>query len=155
HLLAALAEAFVFSSLVLTAPQALPEAAILLAVAVSRLDEHAVMLALDLRQRVAERREELVIRRNDVPVHLEFDDRLRLADRLDLAFEVGRLQFAGRDIGGDLQHLVWPAGASDDRAIGRLQPDFAPAFADPLEFCRLVLPTLQRLPELRIGSARP
>jgi hypothetical protein len=50
-----------------TAPQVFPEAPILFALAKSGLDEHAVMLALHLRQRVAKCGEELIIGVMTVP----------------------------------------------------------------------------------------
>ena len=57
------------------------------AVALRRRHEHAVVLAPDLVQRVAQGREEVAVRGDDGAVHVELDHRLRLADRLDLAGE--------------------------------------------------------------------
>ena len=51
------------------------------------------MLALDLGQRVAERAEEVLVRAQHLAVHVELDDRLRLADGFDLSGEICRLQF--------------------------------------------------------------
>ena len=71
---------------------AVPELAIGRRVALGRIDEHAVMLALDFVQRVAERVEEVLVGGADRAVHVELDHRLRLADRRDLAVVVGGLQ---------------------------------------------------------------
>ena len=46
------------------------------AVALGRLDEHAVMFALDLAERIAERSEEVVVGVNDGAVELELDQSL-------------------------------------------------------------------------------
>jgi hypothetical protein len=71
--------------------------------------------------------------RDDSAVHLEFDERLRFGNRVDLNLEVGRLHFAGGDISRDLQHPVWAAATSDDRFVGGLQPDLTAALAEPLK----------------------
>ena len=57
-----------------------PEIAIGRALALGRLDEHAVMLALDLVERVAERVQEILVGGDDGAVEVELDHGLRLAE---------------------------------------------------------------------------
>src|SRR6202012_4530813 len=77
---AALADPLVLRGLELTAVKLGPEFAVGAAVACRRLDEHAVMLALDFLQRVTERGEKIRIGRDDRSVEVELDHRLRFAD---------------------------------------------------------------------------
>ena len=51
-------------------------------------DEHAVVLALHLREGVAQRVQEVVVGRDDRPVEVELDHCLRLANGLDLTLEI-------------------------------------------------------------------
>jgi hypothetical protein len=80
-LLAAFAEAAVLGRLELAAIQLGPEVAVLGAVLVGRLDEHAVMTPLDLLQRVTQRLQEVLVRRDNGSIQLELDHGLRLAER--------------------------------------------------------------------------
>ena len=66
---------------------------------VGRVDEHAVVLALDLFQAVAERLEKILVGGDDLAVEGEFDHRLGARDRVDLAGVLCRLQFGGGDVG--------------------------------------------------------
>src|SRR5262249_18228263 len=70
---ATLGHALVLGDLKLAAVEPGPELAISGAVALARRNEHAVMLALDLLERVTHRLEKVLIGRNDRPVHIEFD----------------------------------------------------------------------------------
>ena len=71
----------VFAGLVLAAVQRRPEFAIGRAVFFGLFDEHAVMLALDFAESVADRLEEVLVGADDGAVHVEFDHGLRFADR--------------------------------------------------------------------------
>jgi hypothetical protein len=70
---ATFAEPLVFGGLILTAPEHLPKRLISRTVSLVRLDEHAVMVALDLVQTVTNRLEEIVVRGDDATVGIEFD----------------------------------------------------------------------------------
>ena len=75
-----LAETLVLRGFELAAVQPGPELAIGRALALRGINEHAVVLALDFGQRVAQRVEEIVVRRDDGAVELELDHGLRLVD---------------------------------------------------------------------------
>jgi hypothetical protein len=75
-LAAAFGESLVLGGLERAGAQAGSEVAIFGALPVGRLDEHRVMLADDLRQRVADCAEEVLVGRQDVAVEIELDDRL-------------------------------------------------------------------------------
>src|SRR6202007_1161430 len=81
---AALADPLVLRGLELTAVKLGPEFAVGAAVACRRLDEHAVMLALDFLQRITECGEKIRVGRDDRSVEVELDHRLRFADGLRL-----------------------------------------------------------------------
>ena len=74
-------------------------------------------------------------------------DLLRLLDRF-FQHPVGH-DFGG-DIGGDLDHFHHPAHLITDRRIDRLDPDFAPILAHPLEGIGLRLAGVQIGPELGV-----
>ena len=84
----------VFAGLVFAAVEPCPELAISGALAFGRVDEHAVMLAADLRKRIADRVQEIGVRRDDRAIQVELDHRLRLADRRDLAGRLGAFSFS-------------------------------------------------------------
>jgi hypothetical protein len=60
------------------------------AVALGDLDKQAVVLALDLRKRIAERLQEILVGGNDRAVDVELDDSLRFADRRRLSKRIAR-----------------------------------------------------------------
>ena len=68
-------DALVLSGVVFAAPQFLPEAPVFIAAVVGGFDKHAVMLALDLFEAVAEGLQEIIVGSQNRPVELEFDDR--------------------------------------------------------------------------------
>ena len=142
--LAALADALVFGGLEFAVVEVAPELPVLGAGAVGRLDEQAVMLALDLVQPIAERLEEVVVGGDDRAVHVELDDRLGLADGGDLALVVGVLQLRGGDIRGELDDLERLAVEVEDRVVG------APESRPPCRPCRCAcIPPAWNLPSLR------
>ena len=151
--LAALADPLVFGRLVFAAVEARPELAVGGAVALGLLDEHAVMLALDFGERVAHRLQEVFIGGDDGAVHLERNDRLRPADRRDLAGVLHALDLAGGDVGRKLHDLDRLAVAVEHRVVGRLDPDLLVPLADPLVFGGLVFAALERRPEIAIRRA--
>ena len=105
-LLAALAEPLVFRRLELATVEARPEFAIGGAVALAGVDEHAVMLALDFGQRIADRFQEIFVGGDDGAVEIEFDHRLRAADRRDHAGIFHAAEFLRGDVGGELDDLA-------------------------------------------------
>ena len=86
--LAALAVALVLAGVVLAAPQPRPERAVFLAASVRGIDEHRVVLAAHLLQRVADRGEEVRVGVEDGAVERELDHRLRAVDGGELALHV-------------------------------------------------------------------
>jgi hypothetical protein len=73
-----------------------PEFPIGCAIAVGGRDEHAVMLALNFGQRITHCAEEIIVRRDDGAVHVEFDNGLGAAHRSDLAGVFHVLDFFAR-----------------------------------------------------------
>jgi hypothetical protein len=76
--------------LVLALVQIVPELAVLRAVLFLLGDEHAVVLAADFLEGVAERAEEILIRRDDRTIEVELDDGLRLVQRIECGLRLGR-----------------------------------------------------------------
>ncbi len=114
-----------------------------------------MVLASDFVQRVTERRQEVIVRGQDLPIHSEFDDGLRLADRRELAFKIDGGQLLLRDVGGILYHLERFTALVEDRIIAGLQPNLAAALADPLVLARVIFPTAKLVPEQPIVRAGP
>jgi hypothetical protein len=98
YLLAALADTLVLSRVVLAAPQLFPEQAVLLAGTCGRLDEHAVVLALDFVQRVTQCLQEIFVGLEYLSFQRELDHRLRLVDGSELASGIVALQFRFGDV---------------------------------------------------------
>ena len=117
---AALAEAPVLRGLELAAVQAGPEFAIGRALALGRVDEHAVMLALDLVERVAQRVQEILVRCDDGAVELELDHRLGFADGLDLRERALNFRLMMQ-----IEHAGLRAGFRKWNERGNLQFDWA------------------------------
>ncbi len=91
-LAAVLADALVFPAIELSAVEHGPELAIVLRCGVARIAEDAMMFALDLLQAVAKSETEILVCRDDRPVELELDHRLRTAQRVEngLRFKSGK-----------------------------------------------------------------
>ncbi len=79
--LASLGDALIGPRIVFAPIQLRPEGRILRAVHIGCVTKHPVVLPLDLRERVAQRLQEIVVRRDDGPIHIELDDCLHLVDR--------------------------------------------------------------------------
>jgi hypothetical protein len=63
-----------------------------------------VMAADDLGQRIAQHRQEVLVGVQHLAGEIELDHRLRLADRLLLAFEIGEAILLLGDVGRELDH---------------------------------------------------
>src|SRR6202000_1287762 len=83
-LLSSLADALVLGRLEFAAAKTCPELAIFGAVPLRSCDEHAVMPAPDLLERIAHNIEKVFVGMNDGTVEIERDHRLRPADRGEL-----------------------------------------------------------------------
>ncbi len=149
----ALGDALVFGGLELAAVQRSPELAIAMRTCLDRFDEHAVMPALDLGERIAHRGKEVRVRDPDRAVHVELDHRLRLADRVDLAVVVGGLELLLGHVGRELDDLERLAAVVEDRVVAGEDPDLAAALGVPLEFAGLELAAVQPRPEIAIRRA--
>ena len=86
--LAGFADPLVLTGIEFAAAKLLPEGAVFGAFAIGRFHEHAVMLAANFTERVAERFEKIVVGVEDFSVEREFDHGLRLADRGDLSLVI-------------------------------------------------------------------
>ena len=130
-----------------------PEVFVFRALPVGVIDEHAVVFAFDLVERVAQRLEEIVVGRDNGSIHLELDHRLRLADGRDLAGIVGVAQLLFGDVGGIFHYLEGFAAQVQDGVVGSQNPDFPAALADALEFVGHVFAAVELRPELFVVRA--
>ena len=83
---------FVFGRIIFAAVELGPEFAIGRPAAIGGLDKHAVILALDLRERVTHRAQKILVGGDDAAVHIELDDCLRLAGGSDLRGQIQIVQ---------------------------------------------------------------
>ena len=74
--LAAFADSLVLAGVEFAAAELLPEGAVFGALAIGRFDEHAVMLAAHLVERITKRFQEVFIGVNDLAIGGELDHRL-------------------------------------------------------------------------------
>ena len=151
---AALADALVFRRLELAFTKVAPELPVLGAGLVGGFDKEAVMLAFDLSQRVAERREKVLVGSDDGAVEVELDHCLNLADGLELTGGIGVPELAGADVRGELHDFHRLSALIEDRVVAGLNPDFRPSFGDAFVFRRLELALAEIAPELFILGAR-
>ena len=108
--LAALADALVFRRLEFAVVEVAPELLVFGAVAVGRLDKHAVMLAFDLVQAVAERLQEILVGGDDRAVEVELDHGLGLVDGGDLAAQIHEFLFRAFGLGCGFDFAVAVTG---------------------------------------------
>ena len=121
--------------------------------AVAGVDEHAVVLTLNLTQGVAKGFGEVLVGVEDGAVQRKFDDGLGLADRGQLAFVIGGLLLGSGDVGGVLDHLKGLALQIEDRVVGRLNPDLAAILGEPLVLAHVKLAAAQLGPERLVFGA--
>lgn len=151
---AVLGAALVLTRLELAGTEALPELGVLVAGGALRIDEHPVMLALDLGQRIAHRVQEIAVGGEDAPAQIELDDRLRAVDGRDLADELRVAALGFNDVGSELHDLHRLAVDVEDRVVSRLQPDVLAVLAAALVLTRLELTRTQTRPERGVLLAR-
>ena len=106
-------------ALMLAATQPGPEFLVLRALTVGVLDEHAVMPALDLLQRVSHGLQEVLVGRHDRAIQLKLDDGLGLADGGDLSAIIGILKLPCGHVGRVLDDFERPAVLVEDRDCTR------------------------------------
>ena len=109
HFPSAFADTLEFTRHILAAIQLRPELPVVGTLAVGFFDEHAVVLTLNLIQRVAQRLQEVVVRLGNRAIHLELDDSLRLADGGDLAVQLNLGGFNADRFGDDFPCRHRPA----------------------------------------------
>src|SRR5262249_41940561 len=136
-----------------TAIEACPELAIGGALALGARHEHAVMLAGNLGERIAEDLQENVVGRDDRAVEIELDHGLRARNGRDLAGVIHAANLLCRDVACEFDHLDRLAARTRDRVIRGLNPNLAPAFADPLELPGLVFAEIEIGPERTVFGA--
>ena len=140
--LATLANALVFARVVFAAIHLFPESPVFRRGGVGWIDEGAVMLALDLVQRVAKQIQEIFIGGDDFAIQANFDSAHRFADGGKLALEIGVAKFRCGDAAGVFDHLDRLAVQVADRVVGGLYPDFLAALANALVFASIVFTTV-------------
>jgi hypothetical protein len=140
--LAALADPLELPGLVFATAEFGPELAIGRTVAHLRLDEYAVMLALNFGKRIAERLQEILVGGHDGAVQIELDRCLDAVDRHQLARIFHRPNLFLGDVGRELHDLRDRAVAGEDRVVGGMNPHFPAALGDPLEYSGLTRPSL-------------
>ena len=153
HFPPALADALVLGGLVLAAPEPRPEVSIRRAITLAGVDEHPVMLPANLVDGVTEGREEVFVRVQNRSVHRELDDRLRLADGLDLSRVVRALKLLRRHVGRVLHDLEGLAIEVANGVVRSLNPHFAPALGDALVLACVVVAAPKLRPKLAVGEA--
>ncbi len=87
-LAAAFADSSVLPGLTLTATQLGPKLFVVIALSIAIFDEHAMMLPLDLVQRVTHRLQEVLVGGHNRAVELKLDDGLRFVDGGELPAQV-------------------------------------------------------------------
>ena len=85
----AFGEALIGAGVIFAASEPRPEGAIFGRRRIGRLAEHAVVLADDLVEAITKRFAEILVRRENIAVEIEFDDRLRLGDGVKNVFRIG------------------------------------------------------------------
>ncbi len=130
HLATALGDALVLRRLEFTFAQFAPKLFVLGAVAIARLNKHAVVLALDFRKRIAHRLQKIIVGGDDRSIEVKFDHGLGFADGIDLALIVRSLKFRRSDVRGELHDLERLAVRVEDRVVGRLNPNLAATLRD-------------------------
>lgn len=109
---AALADALVLRSVVLTASELFPEHAVFRTLAIARLDKCRMVLAFNLVQLVPKRFQEILIGILNYAVEREFDNGLRLVDGID---HTG-IQSLGSDV-APFQHVTDMIALAVEQAI--------------------------------------
>src|ERR1700761_7111602 len=110
------------------------------------------MLARDLRQRIADRAEKIIVGGDDGAVEIELDHRLRTADRRDLAGVLHVADLLRGDVARELDDLHRLAAGIQDRIVGRLDPDLAAPLADALDLAGFYLPRLRSAKKARYST---
>ncbi len=112
-----------------------------------------MVLSTHLIQAVAGDGEEVLVGRENTPIHAELDHRLRLGDRGQLPGRIGRLQFLRGDVGGELDHLVRPPLAVQHRVVRCLDPDLALPLAEAAVLSGVIFAAPQPRPEVAVFGA--
>ncbi|MND82120.1 hypothetical protein D3C80_739410 [compost metagenome] len=145
-LAAALAQTHEFICHEIAAGEPFPELPVLHGLRIGRFAEHRMVPALHFRQRITQRRQKILVGRQDLASGRKLNDGLRPREGVDLARIFRRLQLAPGDIGGDLDDLYRLATAKY-RIIGSLDPDFPAALADALVLLLIELTGRKLCPE--------
>ena len=96
----------VLTGIVFAAPQLVPEQRVGWALCKSRIDKHAVMLAFDFVQAIAQRGQEIVVAVQNDALHIELDHPLRLVDGRLQTPQVGQFKNIDRGLRPGLQPLL-------------------------------------------------
>ena len=149
----AFAEAAVFGRGVFAAAQLRPEFLIDGVERIAGIDEHAVVLAFDFIETIADGGEEIGIGGDDGAIHVEFDHGLRFADRGELACVIGAAQFFACDVGGEFDDFIRLAVAVENGVIAGLDPDFLAVLAEALIFGGRIFAAVESGPEVFMLAA--
>ena len=138
------------SGLVLACLQVGPELTVLSASDGFGIHKHRVMLADDFFLRISDSVQEVIVRLQNVAIHVEFDGGLSPVDGGQLSFVVSIPELGYCDVGCILDDLEWFAVTIDNRVVRCLNPDFSTALANPFVFACVIFAFIQVGPELTI-----
>jgi hypothetical protein len=138
------------AGVVVAAAQLFPELPVFLALPVRKVDEQAVVTALDFLQGVTHRAQEVGIGLQDVALGVELNHRLRLVDGGNLRIVLGVAQAPAGNVASVLHDLVQLARCIKDRVVAGVEPDFGAAFADAEELATVIFAAPQSSPEIAI-----
>ncbi len=147
HLTPAFGDALVLSGVVFAERKLCPQRAVLGASALAGFDEHPVMLAAKLLQRIPHEAQEVGIGSADRAVEVEFDDGLRLADGGELALPVRLNEHLLCDIHRVLDDFEGPAAQVENGEVRRLDPDGSAVLGHALVLGGLGFSPAQFVPE--------
>ena len=133
--------------------QALPEVAVGRAAGHGRAAEHAVMLALDLRQGVTHALQEIGVGRDDGAVEVELDHRHGAADSGQFGISFAFSLQARRDVHGVLHHFGDLTCFVTYRVVAGLQPNRLAIARHPFKGAGLELAITQVRPQLVVLGA--
>ena len=128
HFLTAVSDAVEFTRLKLSFGQLFPEQPVFTAGTLGRIHKHTVMLALNFLQGVTHGIQEVVVGLQDFSRRFEFNNGLRLVDRIDLTREIGVFHFFCGNVDGVFYYPGDFAVACCNRVVGGLNPHLVTRF---------------------------
>ncbi len=146
-LAAALGKILVLARVIFAPGELGPERPIGLAAGLHGVDEHAMVPAAQLLERVAHDGEEVGVGGPDRAVQIEFDHRLGLADGGELALAIGQAQHSFRHVDGVFDDFERLAAAVENGEVRGLDPHHLAVLGPSLILRRLGFTPAQLVPE--------